>query len=157
MGMLQLLVKVFGRLDTKYEKNISSLKRDILSRSLYGVDVEQTAIEICRLRAWLSIIVDIPEGEKVEPLPNLDFKFTCANTLVSLEDESQATMNFDFGFKDKLMKIRDEYFNASNKSKKLKLQSSYQELTHQEDVFDSKKTQQLKSYKPFDVGASSVC
>jgi hypothetical protein len=155
MGMLQLLVKVFGRLDTKYEKNISSLKRDILSRSLYGVDVEQTAIEICRLRAWLSIIVDIPEGEKVEPLPNLDFKFTCANTLVSLEDESQATMNFDFGFKDKLMKIRDEYFNASNKSKKLKLQSSYQELTHQEDVFDSKKTQQLKSYKPFDVGASS--
>ena len=155
MGMLHLLVKVYGRLDTKYEKNISTLKRDILSKSLYGVDIEQTAIEICRLRAWLSIIVDIPEGADVEPLPNLDFKFTCANTLVSLEDESQATMSFDFGLKDKLMNIRDEYFNTSNKNKKLKLQNSYSELTHQEDVFDSKKTQQLKSYRPFDVGASS--
>ena len=155
MGMLHLLVKVFSRLDTKYEKNISKLKRDILSKSLYGVDIEQTAIEICRLRAWLSIIVDIPEGAEVEPLPNLDFKFTCANTLVSLEDEKQATMSFDFGLKDKLMSIRDEYFTTSNKKKKLKLQASYQELTHQEDVFDSKKTQQLKSYRPFDVGASS--
>ena len=155
MGMLQLLVKVYSRLDPKYEKDVSKLKREILSKSLYGVDIEQTAIEICRLRAWLSIIVDIPEGAEVEPLPNLDFKFTCANTLVSLEDERQATMSFDFGLKDKLMTIRDEYFNTSNKKKKLKLQASYQELTHQEDVFDSKKTQQLKSYQPFDVGASS--
>lgn len=155
MGMLQLLVKVYGRLDTKYEKNVSKLKRDILSKSLYGVDIEQTAIEICRLRAWLSIIVDIPEGAEVEPLPNLDFKFTCANTLVSLEDEKQATMSFDFGLKEKLMNIRDEYFNTSNKKKKLKLQSLYESLTHQVDAFDSKKTQQLKSYKPFDVGASS--
>lgn len=155
MGMLHLLVKVYGRLDAKYEKNISKLKREILSKSLYGVDIEQTAIEICRLRAWLSIIVDIPEGVEVEPLPNLDFKFTCANTLVSLEDDRQATMNFDLFLKDKLMGIRDEYFSTSNKKKKLKLQESYYELTHQEDAFDSKKTQQLKSYRPFDVGASS--
>jgi hypothetical protein len=155
MGMLHLLVKVYGRLDAKYEKNISKLKREILSKSLYGVDIEQTAIEICRLRAWLSIIVDIPEGQEVEPLPNLDFKFTCANTLIPLDDEEQATMTFDFGLKDSLMGIRDEYFNTSNKKKKAKLQSTYQELTHQHDVFDSKKTQQLKSYKPFDVGSSS--
>jgi hypothetical protein len=155
MGMLQLLVKVYGRLDSKYEKDISRLKREILSKSLYGVDIEQTAIEICRLRAWLSIIVDIPEGAIVEPLPNLDFKFTCANTLVCLEDERQATMSFDFGLKDKLMNIRDEYFTTSNKKKKLRLQANYEELTHQQDVFDSKKTQQLKSYRPFDVGSSS--
>lgn len=155
MGMLHLLVKVYGRLDAKYEKNISKLKREILSKSLYGVDIEQTAIEICRLRAWLSIIVDIPEGQDVEPLPNLDFKFTCANTLIPLDDEEQATMTFDFGLKDNLMSIRDEYFNTSNKKKKVKLQSTYHELTHQQDVFDSKKTQQLKSYKPFDVGSSS--
>mgnify|MGYP000677815449 CR=1 FL=1 len=66
----------------------ADLKRKILSKSLYGVDIEQTAIEICRLRAWLSIIVDINEAEIIEPLPNLDFKFACANTLISLEDET---------------------------------------------------------------------
>lgn len=91
MGMLHILVKIFSRLDVKYEKNISRLKRNILSKSLYGVDIEPTAIEICRLRAWLSIIVDITPGEIIEPLPNLDFKFTSANALISLDDDRQKT------------------------------------------------------------------
>lgn len=156
MGMLHLLTKIYGRLDSKYEKNISNLKRSILSKSLYGVDIEQTAIEICRLRAWLSIIVDIPEGDAVEPLPNLDFKFTCANTLVALDDDKQASLFEDKGLKEKLMSIRDEYFSTSKKIKKQKLQSEYQLLTHSEDMFDTVRTKQLKSYQPFDVGSSST-
>ena len=155
MGMLQLLVKVYGRLDAKYEKNISKLKRDILSKSLYGVDIEQTAIEICRLRAWLSIIVDIPEGTDVEPLPNLDFKFACANTLVFLEELNQQSLLSDFGLKDELISIREKYFSTSNKKEKKRLQDSYEKLTHEADLFDSKKILQLKSYRPFDVSSSS--
>jgi hypothetical protein len=155
MGMLQLLVKIYTRLDSKYEKNISQLKRSILSKSLYGVDIEQTAIEICRLRAWLSIIVDVNNGEKIEPLPNLDFKFTCANTLLPLDFNSQAGLFEDQQLKEKLMSIRDDYFTTSNKAQKKKLQADYEKLTHQDDLFDNKRTKQLKSYKPFDVGASS--
>jgi len=155
MGMLQLLVKIFGRLDPKYEKNISSLKRDILSKSIYGVDIEQTAIEICRLRAWLSIIVDIPEGSDIEPLPNLDFKFACSNTLVFLDDEKQASFFSGDDLKEKLMVIRNDYFNTSNKTKKKRLQDAYEKLTHEEDLFDSKKALQLKSYKPFNLSSSS--
>lgn len=155
MGMLHLLVKVYSRLDPKFEKDISGLKRDILSRSLYGVDIEQTAIEITRLRAWLSIIVDIPEGEKVEPLPNLEFKFVCANTLIPLDDSRQATFFTDHDLKDKLITIRDDYFKTSSKTKKEKLQKNYLKLTQNTSLFDNKKTQQLKSYKPFDIGSSS--
>ncbi len=155
MGMLHLLVKVFGRLDSKYEKDIANLKREILSKSLYGVDIEQTAIEICRLRAWLSIIVDTQDVDHVLPLPNLDFKFTCANTLISLDEDRQGSLLTDYQLKDKLMLIRDEYFNTSNKKKKTKLQADYYRLTHTDDMFDSLRTQQLKSYKPFDIGASS--
>ncbi len=155
MGMLYLLVKVYSRLDSKFEKNISELKRDILSRSLYGVDIEQTAIEITRLRAWLSIIVDIPEGEKVEPLPNLEFKFVCGNTLIPLDDSKQATFFTDHDLKDKLITIRDDYFRTSSKTKKEKLQKDYLKLTQNTSLFDNKKTQQLKSYKPFDIGSSS--
>jgi type I restriction-modification system DNA methylase subunit len=155
MGMLQLLVKVYSRLDSKYEKNIAKLKRDILSKSLYGVDIEQTAIEICRLRAWLSIIVDIPEGTDVEPLPNLDFKFACANTLVFLEESNQQSLLSDYGLKDELISIREKYFGTSNKKEKKRLQDSYEKLTHEADLFDSKKVLQLKSYKPFDVSSSS--
>lgn len=155
MGMLHLLVKVYSRLDPKFEKDISGLKRDILSRSLYGVDIEQTAIEITRLRAWLSIIVDIPEGEKVEPLPNLEFKFVCANTLIPLDDSRQATFFTDHDLKDKLITIRDDYFKTSSKTKKEKLQKDYLKLTQNTSLFDNKKTQQLKSYKPFDISSSS--
>lgn len=120
--MLNLLVKIYGRLDSKYEKNISQLKREILFNSLYGVDIEQIAIEICRLRAWLSIIVDITDKDQIEPLPNLDFKFTCANTLVSLKDNKQSTLFEDINLKQKLISIRDEYFNTTKKNRKIKLQ-----------------------------------
>jgi len=155
MGMLNLLIKVYSRIDTSYEKNLEKHKRKILSRSLYGVDIEQTAIEICRLRAWLSIVVDIPEGEKVDPLPNLEFKFVCANTLIPLDDTEQATFTTDHKLKDKLITIRDEYFKTSSKIKKEKLQKDYLKTTQSVGLFDNKKTKQLKSYKPFDISSSS--
>jgi hypothetical protein len=155
MGMLHLLVKIYSRLDVKYEKNISQLKRRILSKSIYGADIEPTAIEICRLRAWLSIIVDVAENDLVEPLPNLDFKFTCANTLIPLADEQQESFFEDQKLKEKLMEIRDDYFNSSNKVKKEKLQIEYEKLTHNDDLFDSKKVKQLKSYKPFNITNTS--
>ncbi len=156
IGMLNILVKIYSRLDSKYEKNISQLKREILFNSLYGVDIEQIAIEICRLRAWLSIIVDITDKDQIEPLPNLDFKFTCANTLVSLKDNKQSTLFEDINLKEKLISIRDEYFNTTKKNRKIKLQKEYEQLTNTEDLFDSDNTRLLKSYRPFDIGASSL-
>jgi hypothetical protein len=155
MGMLHLLTKIYGRLDSKYEKNISKLKRSILSKSLYGVDIEQTAIEICRLRAWLSIIVDIPEAEEIEPLPNLDFKFVCANTLFPLDNPHQDSLFEDHQLKEKLISIRNDYYKTNVKSKKIKLQTEYTSLTSNSGLFDSMKTQQLKSYHPFDIGSSA--
>lgn len=155
MGMLHLIIKIYGRLDSKYEKNISTLKKSILSKSLYGVDIESTAIEICRLRAWLSIIVDIPEGAEVEPLPNLDFKFICANTLIQLDQDTQVSLFDDHQLQNQLQEIRYKYYLTTNKIKKTRLQTNYQKLTQQQGLFDSRRTQQLKSYRPFDTSASS--
>ena len=155
MGMLNLLVKIFGRLDSHYEKNISILKRDILSQSLYGVDIEHIAIEICRLRAWLSIIVNVEDNKKVEPLPNLDFKFTCAATLIPLDNDKQSSLFEDLDLKEKLILIRNEYFTTTKKNRKIKLQQEYEKITNSETLFDNQRTKQLKSYRPFDVGSSS--
>ena len=154
MGMLHLIVKICSRLDPRFENNISNLKRRILSRSLYGVDIQQSAIEICRLRAWLSIIVDVSEGDIVEPLPNLDFKFICANTLVALSDDNQHSLFEDLNLKEKLIGLRDQYFQVSSSTKKLKLQDEYLKLTTNDGLFDSKRTRQLKNYKPFDISSS---
>jgi len=71
-------------------------KKRIIERVIYGVDIQDRAIEICKLRLWLSLMVDHDLGvnpfrcerrafqgalRKLEPLPNLDFKIRRANSL----------------------------------------------------------------------------
>ncbi|MCD7972904.1 MAG: BREX-1 system adenine-specific DNA-methyltransferase PglX [Candidatus Azobacteroides sp.] len=58
----------------------AEVKKEIIQNSIYGVDIEQGAVDIARLRFWLSLVVD----EKVpQPLPNLDYKIMCGNSLLS--------------------------------------------------------------------------
>ena len=155
IGMLQLLTKIYGRLDPKFEKNIPKLKSLILSKSLYGVDIEQTAVEICRLRAWLSIIVDIKDDDQIEPLPNLEFKFICANSLITFGGANQDQLFYNKDLEIQLGLIRQEYFKINNKQKKRSLQNKYLTLTKNSDLFDDEKTKKLKNYNPFDINSSS--
>ena len=58
----------------------SAVKLNIIQNSIYGVDIEKGAVDIARLRFWLSLIVDEPEPKA---LPNLDYKIVVGNSLVS--------------------------------------------------------------------------
>jgi len=58
----------------------SAIKLNIIQNSIYGVDIEKGAVDIARLRFWLSLIVD---EEKPKALPNLDYKIVVGNSLVS--------------------------------------------------------------------------
>ncbi len=49
---------------------------------IYGVDIDPGAVEIAKLRLWLSLIVDEESTEKIDPLPNLDYKIMQGNSLV---------------------------------------------------------------------------
>lgn len=51
---------------------------------LYGVDIDASAVEVAKLRLWLSLIVDEEETKKIKPLPNLDFKIIPGNSLLGL-------------------------------------------------------------------------
>ena len=55
------------------------LKKEIIENNIYGVDIEKGAIDIARLRFWLSIVVD---AEEPKPLPNFDYKFMQGNSLI---------------------------------------------------------------------------
>ena len=57
----------------------SLLKTEIIQNNIYGVDIEKGAVDIARLRFWLSIVVD---EEKASPLPNLDYKIMQGNSLI---------------------------------------------------------------------------
>ena len=89
MGILHKLTQLHEALGTV--KSSYELKKDILSRNIYGADIMPMAIEIARLRAWLSLVLeedykpnDPVHNFGVKPLPNLDFKFVCANSLIDL-------------------------------------------------------------------------
>ncbi len=60
-------------------------KRDAIQKCLYGVDIDPGAVEIARLRLWLSLVVNEEDIKQVQPLPNLDYKIVCGNSLRGVE------------------------------------------------------------------------
>jgi hypothetical protein len=62
-------------------------KRSIILNNLYGVDIDDGAVEICKLRLWLSMVADIEdEPSEVEPLPNIDFNIRQGNSLIGFTE-----------------------------------------------------------------------
>lgn len=148
MGMLQLILKTYERLESRFDPYKTKL--EIIENNIYGIDIEPMAVEIARLRAWLSLVVDEEKGREVEPLPNLDFKFVCANSLVPLD--KVLGLFSDSALHQKLKDIRNKYFNARKPHTKKALQDEYYKLTSSEQtslITDDNRTKQLKSFDPF--------
>jgi hypothetical protein len=62
-------------------RTIYDFKRECIEKSLYGVDIDPGAVEIAKLRLWLSLVVDEDDIKNIKPLPNLDYKIVCGNSL----------------------------------------------------------------------------
>jgi hypothetical protein len=157
IGMMQLLVKVLSRLEPRFDNHKAKLS--IIEKNIFGIDIDSMAIEISRLRAWLALLVDEEVNIKtIKPLPNLDFKFVNANTLIQLESQSQQTFFEDYELDNKLQDIRDQYFSTDSPQKKRKLKTKYSELVQEElTIFgESKRTQQLKTFRPFDSDQAAI-
>ena len=77
MGLLNELWRCREALEPTEHRVV--LKKEIIENNIYGVDIEKGAIDIARLRFWLSIVVD---SEKPEALPNFDYKFMQGNSLI---------------------------------------------------------------------------
>ena len=58
-----------------------ALKQIILS-NLYGVDIMEEAVEICKLRLFLKLAAQLDDPGRIEPLPDIDFNVRAGNTLV---------------------------------------------------------------------------
>ncbi len=71
-------------------------KRTAILNNLYGVDIDQGAVEICKLRLWLSMVADIEdEPSEVDPLPNIDFNIRQGNSLIGFTELTEITNNGD--------------------------------------------------------------
>lgn len=65
------------------DRPIGVVRREVVARQVFGVDINPTAVWLCELRLWLSLVVDHPSPDplSVPPLPNLDHNIRCGDTL----------------------------------------------------------------------------
>ncbi|MCX6222789.1 MAG: N-6 DNA methylase [Bacteroidia bacterium] len=139
MGMMLRLMELRQIVGHGHRNNYD-LKEEILSRNIYGVDIMPMAVEIARLRAWLSLVLEAdykPNDRKnnfgIAALPNLDFKFVCANSLIDsgydafLENvHHNLTLYRLDGEIQKLENVRNNYFDPrGDKTRKTELQNEF--------------------------------
>ena len=100
MGLLNELWRCREAIGTPLSR--LQLKKEIIENNIYGVDIERGAIDIARLRFWLSIVVD---SDVPEALPNFDYKFMQGNSLIeSFEGVDLSRMMDQEGMKSSLGK-----------------------------------------------------
>jgi len=90
------------------------LKRHAIQESIYGVDIDASAIDIARLRLWLSMIVDEEDYNIIEALPNLDYKIVCGNSLIGMPENAMR----DLKVEAELEKLKEEFFHETDEEKK---------------------------------------
>jgi len=120
---------------TKQSRMIYNFKRHAIQNCLYGVDIDPGAVEIAKLRLWLSLIVDEEDINKIKPLPNLDYKIVCGNSLLGIERNLENWKLFA-----KLEELKPLFFNETNASKKqeykMQIDKLISEITNGHKDFD---------------------
>lgn len=117
-----------GNALTPYE-----LKRHTIRESLYGVDIDASAIDIARLRLWLSLIVDEDDYSTIEALPNLDYKIMRGDSLIGFPENWQSP-SFD-----KIEALKEQFFNETDQQRKAALKEQI-DVEIQARMDSSKKT-----------------
>lgn len=107
----------------------------LIENCIYGVDIQSIAIQISKLRFFISLVLDqkVDRGKEnlgIRALPNLETKFVAANTLIGLDKPVQlAFKNPDIEKKEEELKqIRHKYFDAKTRKEKLDYQKKDQQL-----------------------------
>ena len=111
-------------------RSLYEMKLHIIQNNLYGVDIDEFAVNIAMLRMWLSLAIDY-EGSKPEPLPNLDFKVVRGDSLLgpdpSADVEVQGALGQDMEQIGRLGRLKGDYMRASVGADKERLKGDIQD------------------------------
>jgi hypothetical protein len=80
---LSLSARLLGATNRRH-----AILKTVMLRNLYGVDILEEAVEICKLRLFLKLVAQIQPGEALEPLPDVDFNIRPGNSLVGFDTRS---------------------------------------------------------------------
>ncbi|MDR3299049.1 MAG: Eco57I restriction-modification methylase domain-containing protein [Candidatus Accumulibacter sp.] len=81
-------VKILEEVD-KHPSRRYYIYKNIILHNLFGVDIMDEAVEICKLRLFLKLVSQVDSGRELEPLPDIDFNIRAGNTLVGYATEAQ--------------------------------------------------------------------
>src|SRR6266498_1574638 len=95
------------------ERTPYHFKRHAIQASLYGVDIDPGAIEIAKLRLWLSLVVDEEDVQLIKPLPNLDYKVVVGNSLLGFPFKSLRVQRIE--------QLKTEFFDETDHERKTRL------------------------------------
>jgi len=126
MGMLHEITEM--RVNLGDTTDIATIKKEIIENSIYGVDIEPSAVEIAKLRFWLSIVVD---EVTPTPLPNLAYKIMVGNSLLqTLNGFDPLVQNQNKKAQKEIRQLQSkfhDYFNESDVKKKEKIDAEVKE------------------------------
>lgn len=171
VGIVNLISKLRVNLkefvDRKYKNTSYYFKRDCIQNSIYGVDIDISAVEIAKLRLWLSLIVDEADYSSTEPLPNLDYKIMQGDSLIdefygykfsiTKKDKQQFSLS-ENPYKieelvNKLNALQKKYINLKQflKRKDIKIEIEkilieiFEEVMSSVDKFDLEKSKKIRT------------
>lgn len=142
----------------------------LIEKCIYGVDIQSIAVQISRLRFFISLLCeqkptdDEEDNFGVRPLPNLEMKFVTANTLVKLKDAEQAHLLFEdkkiSKLIDELSQVRHNLFAATKASSRKRYLERDKYLREQiallsADNFADERNQKIKELERLQKEAES--
>jgi hypothetical protein len=91
---------------------IAAIRRDVLARSVFGVDLNPTAVWLCELRLWLSVVIESDEQDplRVPPLPNLDRNIRTGDALAGAAFSREPGAIVGSG---RVVELRRQYMRAT--------------------------------------------
>ncbi len=115
-GRLQDIERAFDASTTDFDY---ARKLFLIENCIYGVDIQPIAVQIAKLRCFISLVIDQKvddhkDNRGILPLPNLETKFVAANSLMPLGDQMPLLPKEVSDLEDELESIRHEHFRAKN-------------------------------------------
>jgi len=127
---LRKLLTPFLKKENVKDRSAYQFKSNAIKNSIYGVDIDAGAVEIAKLRLWLSMVVDEERIDNIEPLPNLEYKIVQGNSLINIPDGTA----INDALAKEIEKITSAYFHITDKEKK----------QEQKQIIDTKIQEQLQ-------------
>ena len=167
---LELLKDIERSFDENINRPDYARKLYLIENCIYGVDIQPIAIQISKLRFFISLVVDQMTNDNptdnfgIRPLPNLEAKFVAANTLIGLEKIDASLFDTD-EVKDKeeeMKEARHKIFSAKTVKTKRKyrqriadIRQELSALLEESGAVGNDGAKQLNSWDMFDQNASS--